>query len=191
MFKEYELPFSTCIGGWFIPNKICDDIIKYFNKNQKDSGPGEIGLNGKFVINPNIKESVDIRIDNLNNDKKIYDYKVHLQKVLFLYLKKYRYANDVERFNLESFNIQKYSKKGGYKFWHHERKGRDTANRVLTFMTYLNDVKKGGTDFFYQELNTPAKKGLTLIWPVDWTHTHRSQIANQEKIITTGWFEFI
>jgi hypothetical protein len=32
-------------------------------------------------------------------------------------------------------------------------------------MTYLNDVDDGGTDFLYQKLTTPAKKGLTLIWP--------------------------
>ena len=25
--------------------------------------------------------------------------------------------------------------------------------------------------FKYQNLTTPAKKGLTLIWPVYWTHT--------------------
>ena len=43
----------------------------------------------------------------------------------------------------------------------------------------------------YQKLITPAKKGLTLIWPVDFTHIHRGQICNQEKIITTGWFYFL
>ena len=58
-------------------------------------------------------------------------------------------------------------------------------------MTYLNDVKDGGTEFKYQNLTTPAKKGLTLIWPVYWTHTHRGQISNtQTKYITTGWFDF-
>ena len=36
-------------------------------------------------------------------------------------------------------------------------------------MTYLNDVPDGGTHFKYQELTAPAKKGLTLIWPTDFT----------------------
>jgi hypothetical protein len=32
------------------------------------------------------------------------------------------------------------------------------------------------------------KKGLTLIWPADWTFTHRGVPSpTQEKIITTGW----
>jgi len=27
-----------------------------------------------------------------------------------------------------------------------------------------------------------------LIWPADWTHTHRGIVApNEEKIIATGW----
>jgi hypothetical protein len=35
------------------------------------------------------------------------------------------------------------------------------------------------------------KKGLTLIWPADWTFTHRGVPSpTQEKIITTGWFNF-
>ena len=56
-------------------------------------------------------------------------------------------------------------------------------------MTYLNNVPDGGTEFLYQKITTPAKKGLTLIWPSDWTHTHRGQISNEhEKYIATGWY---
>ena len=59
-------------------------------------------------------------------------------------------------------------------------------------MTYLNDVKDGGTEFFYQKLKTPAKKGLTLIWP--WSHTklekvqqiieHYTQKAFKDNVIS-------
>ena len=45
-------------------------------------------------------------------------------------------------------------------------------------MTYLNDVPDGGTHFKYQDLTTPAEKGLTiLIWPTDFSHTHKGQIT--------------
>ena len=58
-------------------------------------------------------------------------------------------------------------------------------------MTYLNNVDEGGTEFYYQKMITPAKKGLTLIWPTDWTHTHKGQISKtQEKFIITGWYSF-
>ena len=59
-------------------------------------------------------------------------------------------------------------------------------------MTYLNDVKDGGTEFLHQNITTPAKKGLTLIWPAFWTHTHRGVISKtKEKYIVTGWINFI
>ena len=58
-------------------------------------------------------------------------------------------------------------------------------------MTYLNDVEDGGTEFYYQGLKTKAEKGLTLIWPSDFTHTHRGIISNtKEKYIATGWFSY-
>ena len=60
-------------------------------------------------------------------------------------------------------------------------------------MTYLNDVKNGGTEFLYQnELNQKdAEQGLTLIWPAHWTHTHKGIISDeQEKYIITGWYNF-
>ena len=40
-------------------------------------------------------------------------------------------------------------------------------------------------------LITPAKKGLTLIWPTDFTHTHRGMPSfKTEKEIVTGWYSF-
>jgi len=65
------------------------------------------------------------------------------------------------------------------------------TNRVLVFMTFLNDVDDGGTEFFYQNITAPAVKGLTLIWPPYFTHVHRGQISNtKEKYILTGWYAF-
>ena len=58
-------------------------------------------------------------------------------------------------------------------------------------MTYLNDVPDGGTEWFHQSLYVPAQKGYTVIWPADWTHTHRGRPSpTTEKQILTGWFEF-
>tara|TARA_R100000900_G_scaffold131498_1_gene107731 strand:+ start:102 stop:677 length:576 start_codon:yes stop_codon:yes gene_type:complete len=191
MFKEYKLPFDSFIGGWFIPKKTCDDIVKYFDENEEMRTQGKFGTNNEFYVDKKTKDSTDISINNYNLDDEIIEYRKQLQKVLNLYQKRYETVKNLSKFNLEGFNIQKYPKKGGYKIWHNERRSPFTARRVLTFMTYLNDCDSGGTEFMYQKLITPAKKGLTLIWPVDFTHIHRSQICNQEKIITTGWFYFI
>jgi hypothetical protein len=41
-------------------------------------------------------------------------------------------------------------------------------------MTYLNAVEDGGgTEFFHQNLVVQPRKGLTLVWPADWTFMHR------------------
>ena len=43
-------------------------------------------------------------------------------------------------------------------------------------------------EFFYQKVKIKPTKGLTLIWPSDFTHTHRGVPAtNDTKIIATGW----
>ena len=58
-------------------------------------------------------------------------------------------------------------------------------------MTYLNTVPDAGTHFKYQDITTPAEKGLTLIWPPDFTHTHKGEISEkEEKYIITGWLGF-
>tara|TARA_B100000427_G_C15441916_1_gene565566 strand:+ start:169 stop:1011 length:843 start_codon:yes stop_codon:yes gene_type:complete len=93
-----------------------------------------------------------------------------------------------------TMNIQKYEPGEGYFCWHTEKTIplRETVDRALVFMTYLNDVPDGGTKFFHQGITTPAKKGLTLIWPVDWTHVHAGQITEKsEKYIITGWINYV
>jgi hypothetical protein len=59
-------------------------------------------------------------------------------------------------------------------------------------MTYLNDLTDGGeTEFHYQQVKVKPEKGLTLIWPADWTHTHRGiPSETQEKYIVTGWLNY-
>ena len=48
----------------------------------------------------------------------------------------------------------------------------------------------GGTEFLHQNLKIPCKKGLTLIWPAAWTHTHRGVIdENLPKTLITGWID--
>ena len=57
-------------------------------------------------------------IDNTNTDYEITSYKKNLQKVLNQYQIKYPEVKNLSQFTIESFNIQKYPKKGGFKEWH-------------------------------------------------------------------------
>ena len=59
-------------------------------------------------------------------------------------------------------------------------------------MTYLNDQDDGGeTEFLYYDISVKPKKGLTLIWPAEWSHTHRGNVVNTDKYIVTGWIDFL
>ena len=59
-------------------------------------------------------------------------------------------------------------------------------------MTYLNDVEDGGSTYFnHYDLDIKPTKGLTLIWPAEWTHSHKGNILNSGvKYIITGWLIF-
>ena len=62
---------------------------------------------------------------------------------------------------------------------------------TMTRMTYLNDVDGGGTTFFsHYDLEIKPKKGLTLIWPAEWTHAHKGNVLHSgSKYIITGWMD--
>ena len=91
-----------------------------------------------------------------------------------------------------NFRIQKYKQSQEYHGWYCEKAVPATAIRHLDWMTYLNDIKKGGeTEWYYQKLKVKPKKGLTVIWPSEWTFTHKGHTTiDEDKYIITGWFEF-
>ena len=55
----------------------------------------------------------------------------------------------------------------------------------------FDECEKAIEEFKNQGITIPATKGLTLIWPSEWTHTHKGVISHtSEKYIVTGWFGF-
>ena len=79
MFKEYKLPKENFIGGWFIPNKICDSLVNYFNTNKDKAEEGNfINQNGK-ITDKKVKESLELGLYTDVN-KEVLDYKQALQK---------------------------------------------------------------------------------------------------------------
>ena len=165
---------------------LCDDLIEYHKNNMEYKNLGKsIGAN-------EMKKSTDVTVFPASQNPSILMYR----KLLFGYIKEYNAAYDnplAEMTIADGFNIQHYKPGEGYLNWHSERSIHLTHQRALTFMTYLNDVSDGGgTEFKYQKLRHNAKKGKTLIWPSDFTHTHRGQKSEtEEKYITTGWFNHV
>ena len=194
--KEYNLPYKSFIAGWFIDPTICNKLLKYFADNKASWKKGtyfeEDSKNKKETTNENVKQSTDLSILPDNLEEPLLSYRNSLQECLNKYLVKYQYANQVASFNINTvYNIQHYKPGGGFKIWHTESLDKVSSSRHLVFMTYLNTVKNGGTEFKYRDIRTEALKGLTLIWPTIFTHTHRSIISGTHpKYIITGWYTY-
>ena len=179
------------IGGWYMKdNSICSDLIDLFEFSE-DKKIGVLGLDE--YIDKTIKNSTDLCVESYSQDPIIKNYLKILQEVINQYKKQYIYSDKLQqRWGIsEGINIQKYKPTQGYYAYHYERTGH--SKRILAFITYLNTIKDGGgTEFFYQQFKTKAEKGLTIICPAEWTHTHRGVISNTEtKYIITGWFSYL
>ena len=192
--KRFKLPKRAVhIGAWLMPHDIIDDIYDFWNNPENDKFK-QAGFTSNYQIRPSTKDSIDMSINPDNSDKPWDTYKKYLQDCLEDYSLQYPDADRVDFFRIiEAYNIQWYPKGGGYKLWHHENAGNSKeAHRHLVFMTYCNDLPNAGTHFKYQNIITPSIKGLTLIWPSAFTHTHKGQITEEhEKMIVTGWYNFI
>jgi len=189
--NEYLFPYNSFIGGWYIPEKICDSVIEFYKSNSHKHGKGIVGTNDK--VDKSLLDDTRYTFTEDEMIKHIPHYNNHLALCLDNYKKKYEDFERVESYGInELINIQYYKPGGGYKVSHFENNGdKVSGKRYLTFMTYLNNVPNGGTKFKYQELITPAIKGLTIIWPAYVTHVHKGQISmTNEKYIITGWFSF-
>jgi prolyl 4-hydroxylase len=182
-YEEHIFPTESLIGGWYMPKTICDKLIDIFKSNKKEEN--KIYLNKEDVVDPIVKISLETGIRNE-------EYEKHLNNILELYKQKYSFC-DVGSYGINDLiKIQYYEPNEGFFKWHIENNNKPhNKKRHIVFMTYLNDVKDGGTEFMYQNLISPAKKGLTLFWPAYYTHPHRGQISSkQEKYIATAWYTF-
>jgi hypothetical protein len=180
---------SNFISGWdSVDYSLCDDLAEWA-RTSPDRGAGET----QKGVNHRVKHSWDSSVNS--NPGLLARYRDHLQTCVNLYIQQYPWCNNYSAFDPEfPIMLQHYPPGGGFKIWHTERvsKGFDSA-RHLVFMTYLTTVSEGGgTEFLHQNITVSAVSGRTIIWPADWTFTHRGIVApNEEKIIVTGWLSFI
>jgi prolyl 4-hydroxylase len=176
--------FQSYVNDLFI----CDQLIDYHKTNKQH--PGQSGGG----VNKCIKDSLDVMLNPKSN--LFNSYVSQLKVVVKDFLIKYPSCDWTSHWGFREYiQIQKYNPGGGYHEYHCERDSGKVpmSKRHLVFMTYLNDVTdKGQTEFMYQQVAIEPKKGLTLIWPVDWTHTHRGITSpSQTKYVVTGWLSFV
>lgn len=189
---------TTFIHQEIIPAKICDKLIEHYESGKDTSGTakmrGMMSGNKKPILNLKFKDCEESFYDirKIESFKKYLD---ALEKVINNYKKKYKQASEAQApwQICPMLKIQKYYPGKSYSGLHYENQGFGVSlYRHLVFMTYLNDIEEGGGTFWhYQNLTTKPKKGLTVIWPAIWTHTHKGLAAPKElKYICTGWYEW-
>jgi hypothetical protein len=198
-FKEHQInKENNFIGGWYMSPDLCDAIL-----DKAKSIPG-------FFRWPYSDYYVNNYLSQLDNSL-FTEYVEQLNKVCSLYVDKYKFCSQNVKFRLTTFKdvpeeiinnandpllkFQKYYPGKSYYNYHSEFDGITAGvikRRHLATMTYLNDITDaGGTEFYYQNFTCKPEKGLTLIWPVQWTHTHKGIPSLTEyKYIITGWYVF-
>ena len=186
----------TFIGSWVInPLSICDELIAYFESNKVKQNKG-VTAGG---INLDSKDSTDIKI--LPKDIKLPGNEIFEEYFLQLFSCYKDYVIDwpfletfAENLQIGSFNLQRYQSGQHFQNVHTERSSLSQLHRVFAWMTYLNDVDQengGSTWFSHYDLAIQPRKGLTLIWPAEWTHAHKgSVLKTNNKYIITGWMTF-
>tara|TARA_Y100000590_G_scaffold468339_1_gene650749 strand:+ start:2096 stop:2704 length:609 start_codon:yes stop_codon:yes gene_type:complete len=194
--KKFEIETSpkrqTFIEGWLAEdNELCDNLIELFESNESKHIIGE----SYTGLNKETKDSIDMVINPIDIEnidyKPVSNYMTHLNKCYWEYLKKYNMDNHLKDLHIGPFNIQKYNKGGHFKSWHSERMNMESSSRLFAWMTYLNTVNDGGeTEFYYFDIKVKPIKGLTIIWPSEWTHLHKGSITNEIKYVITGWIHF-
>ena len=184
------------IGSWMIePPSLCDELITYFESNiakqQIGATVGGRNLSAKdrmdIAIAPNQLDLPGNEVFKLYINSLFTCYKDYLVQWPFL-------AEIAQNLEMGSFNLGRYLRGQHFQKMHTERANLGSLHRVLAWMTYLNDVdiKEGGSTFFsHYDLEVQPKKGLTLIWPAEWTHAHKGNLLNADsKYIITGWMHF-
>lgn len=139
---------------------------------------------------PGIKQSTDLMISNnefwekedrefcaaLSNG--LHKYKMHMNKGAGAVTEvDYSVGFDV------GYQLQRTSPGGFYK-WHHDQ----MDSRYLTFIFYLNDVKRKGYTEFCDGTRVRPEAGKLLIFPATHQYVHRGVAPKDElKYIMTGW----
>lgn len=187
--REHEInKLDNFICGFYSDNNdLLDRLIEY----HKQSPNKKAGVIGDGRTEPGIKDSTDAVLKG----ELFVEYYKYLLNNFKGYIGKYPLCNNYASWGIVQWPaVQHYTPGQAFHGWHTERTDATppNCNRHLVFMTYLNDVTDGGeTEFFHQKVKIKPEKGLTVVWPADWTFTHRGLTSQtQEKYIVTGWVNY-
>ena len=192
--------FKDTIGIYpgALDQSLCNEMIEEFHKKRDSNVYEGFTLGGK---NHKMKRTNELNLKNTGVT--LYDEWVEVIEEVAIrlnkrYLKKFGH---LEKFNALQvhgegvyyplWKIQEYKKnQGHYHAWHTEQNySRDTAQRLMVSMFYLNDVHKGGeTCFPLSDIEVTPEAGTLVTWPAGWPWVHNANVPiSNDKFIITSW----
>lgn len=181
-----------------LPKEFCDNAINYFEyasdlslvysrQDVNDLTPkGEIDDDTVFLIDDKIREIM------LANSDIYIGFQNAIKQALDVYTNEYSIINR-SQFGFFTYRMQRTKVGAGFHMWHHERGRMADSSRFLTVLFYLNDIEDGGeTEFLYIPKRIKPKAGRLVLFPSDYTHTHRGNPPLKEtKYIMTTWGQYL
>lgn len=195
MYFEYDDFMATYTD--LFPEGYCDHMIKEF-ENRLVEGAGSNRQQSENALK-HYKDDMQLFLSEKHNTFDAFNG----QSVVDIFHKGLQVCFDhytdtfsvLKQDNLIShgMKLQKTTPGGGYHIWHCEDGSIHSANRVLVYLLYLNDLDDnagGETEFLYQRKRIRAKKNTMIIWPANFAYAHRGNtvLGNTNKYIITGWF---
>jgi len=178
IIETYEYGIKTNPSGYYQSGKIFEPLQRKDKATFLDEFEmQDIFADDNFDLNHEYSGSLS---DIVNN---------YLQEALESYMDKFEVLKTIKIRSVRQ-KLQKTNKGGGYHIWHCEQCNVLVAERVLTWIIYLNDIEEGGeTEFLHQSLRIPAKEGSILFFPASFAYTHRGNPPlSNVKYIATGWY---
>ena len=194
MDRNFTHSFEGFIGIFdnVLPDNYITDIIKYFEELDKT---GFIQATKDFIP-AHERDMGEVQFIEHHIIHKVHGpflqdfFKMVWEDVWPIYTTKFSILKNA-RMEADGLKMKSIKPGGGFHDWHYES-GKDQPARKVVIQMYLNDIDEAGeTEFLYQNKRFAPKKNRLLVWPADWSHTHRGNppIGSTTKYILTSWIQ--
>lgn len=194
MDRNFTHSFEGFIGIFdnVLPDNYITDIIKYFEELDKT---GFIQATKDFIP-AHERDMGEVQFIENHIIHKVHGpflqdfFKMVWEDVWPIYTTKFSILKNA-RMEADGLKMKSIKPGGGFHDWHYES-GKDQPARKVVIQMYLNDIDEAGeTEFLYQNKRFAPKKNRLLVWPADWSHTHRGNppIGSTTKYILTTWIQ--
>lgn len=182
------------------PPGYCEHLVSEFNRLEENgAGSNRQQLEG---AEKHVKDDYAIGMEMRGHDLKFFDgyspvtlFFDGLQRCYDAYSEKFSVIKSSGSIRATCMKMQRTGPGGGYHVWHAEQGAGPQANRVVTYMLYLNSIAPedgAETEFLYQKKRFNPTENTVLLWPAAYTHAHRGNpvLGDTHKYIVTGWFYY-